>query len=161
MGGYGLVHFVFAHRLMCELAHGKPPTRKHRAAHSCWVPHCVNPRHLSWKTNSEIQRERYRRRPKDRHRGQRRKLTAEQVAKIRALEPSHTQRELSGIFGVRQCTINVILRRKTWITGELRLFGGRGEGPITQQERLERARFYLPHIAAAEFVNGEARSIGR
>jgi hypothetical protein len=42
-------------RVMCALVHGKPPTTKHEAAHSCGKGHkgCVNPRHLSWKTHAE------------------------------------------------------------------------------------------------------------
>lgn len=42
-------------RLMCELAHGAPPTPEHQAAHSCGKGHegCVNPQHLSWKTRKE------------------------------------------------------------------------------------------------------------
>lgn len=50
----------WAHRLMCELAHGEPPTPDHQAAHNCGKGHygCVNPRHLEWKTNSENQLDR-------------------------------------------------------------------------------------------------------
>jgi hypothetical protein len=39
-----------AHRFMCILTHGDPPSPEHQAAHSCGVRHCINPRHLSWKT---------------------------------------------------------------------------------------------------------------
>ena len=42
-----------ANRIMCELAYGPPPTPRHQAAHSCGIRHCINPRHLSWKTQSE------------------------------------------------------------------------------------------------------------
>jgi hypothetical protein len=54
--GYGRMwwngHHARAHRIMCELAHGKPPSRKHEAAHDCGRGRfgCVNPRHLGWKT---------------------------------------------------------------------------------------------------------------
>lgn len=43
------------HRVMCEQAHGHPPTTKHHAAHECGNGHlgCINPRHLAWKTASE------------------------------------------------------------------------------------------------------------
>jgi len=39
-----------AHRFMCRLVHGEPPTSEHHASHSCGIRHCINPRHLSWKT---------------------------------------------------------------------------------------------------------------
>jgi len=55
-GQFGFKGKIYrAHRFMCELVHGKPPSRKHHAAHSCGKGHlgCVNPRHLSWKTQSE------------------------------------------------------------------------------------------------------------
>jgi hypothetical protein len=44
-----------ATRIICEAVHGKPPTKKHEAAHSCGKGHlgCVNQRHLSWKTSEE------------------------------------------------------------------------------------------------------------
>lgn len=50
----------WAHRLMLVLAKGEPPTPKHEAGHDCCNGHlgCVNPRHLSWKTRSENQKER-------------------------------------------------------------------------------------------------------
>lgn len=42
-------------RLVCEHAHGKPPTPKHEAAHSCGKGHegCVSKRHLRWATHAE------------------------------------------------------------------------------------------------------------
>jgi len=47
LGYFGKV--VKAHRLMCILAHGEPPTPEHHAAHSCGRGHlgCVHPGHLS------------------------------------------------------------------------------------------------------------------
>ena len=57
--GYGSVTFrgvsTAAHRVMCILAHGEPPTSKHAAAHSCGMGHegCVNPKHLRWATSKE------------------------------------------------------------------------------------------------------------
>lgn len=62
--GRGILGYLgknyWAHRLMCEMAHGAPPTPKHQAAHNCGKGHygCVNPRHLEWKTNSENQLDR-------------------------------------------------------------------------------------------------------
>jgi hypothetical protein len=44
-------------RLVCEEAHGLPPTSKHQAAHNtpngCVGSMCVNPQHLRWATGSE------------------------------------------------------------------------------------------------------------
>ncbi len=82
--GYGMVTFrgkqIYAHRAMCMLVHGEPPTPSHQAAHSCGrgADGCVNPHHLSWKTPSENQNDRtdMRNRPK-------RKLTAEAADDIR------------------------------------------------------------------------------
>lgn len=62
--GYGRVGYKgklwTTQRLMCLLAHGEPPTPNHIAAHSCGNGHlaCCNPRHLSWKTQSENQHDR-------------------------------------------------------------------------------------------------------
>lgn len=50
-----------AHRYICSLVNGEPPTSKHEAAHSCGNGHlgCVNPNHLRWATTLENQRERW------------------------------------------------------------------------------------------------------
>ncbi len=58
-GRYGAVFFDGrvrgAHRVMCELKHGKPPSPGHLAAHSCGNGRdgCVNPKHLRWATITE------------------------------------------------------------------------------------------------------------
>ena len=54
-GKFGYMGKIYAaHRFMCEMVHGAPPTPEHHAAHSCHRGHfgCVNPNHLSWKTPS-------------------------------------------------------------------------------------------------------------
>lgn len=38
------------HRVICQLAHGDPPSPDHQAAHNCGVRLCINPRHLRWST---------------------------------------------------------------------------------------------------------------
>jgi hypothetical protein len=43
---------VGVHILACERAHGPRPEGT-EVAHSCHVPDCINPRHLSWKTHAE------------------------------------------------------------------------------------------------------------
>jgi hypothetical protein len=51
-----------AHRAMCRLVHGDPPSPAHQAAHSCHNGRrgCVHPQHLSWKTDKENREERRR-----------------------------------------------------------------------------------------------------
>lgn len=57
--GYGRASLhgrsVDAHRLVCMLAHGEPPSDRHHAAHICGKGRegCVNPSHLRWATPKE------------------------------------------------------------------------------------------------------------
>lgn len=55
--GYGQINLdgrrQLAHRVVCEQAHGQPPSEKHEAAHSCGKRLCINPRHLRWATKPE------------------------------------------------------------------------------------------------------------
>jgi hypothetical protein len=93
----------WAHRLMCILAHGEPPTPKHQAAHECGKGHygCVNPRHLSWKTNSENQLDRAKNGNALRSRtGPSSALTQHQIDTIRSLKGRKTQMEIARMFGV-------------------------------------------------------------
>lgn len=100
----------WAHRLMCELAHGKPPTRQHQAAHNCGKGHkgCVNPRHLSWKTNSENQLDRAV------HgtvlRSFKQKFTPEKVAELRSLRGEMTQMALAERFDCSLGTVQYYLK---------------------------------------------------
>lgn len=108
---------LLAHREMCRLVHGEPPTAKHQASHSCGNGHlgCVNPRHLSWATNSQNQMDRRRHGTMQRNpTGKKGKLTAEQVTRIKALKGKKTQLELAEMFGVKYGTIGSIHRGETW-----------------------------------------------
>jgi hypothetical protein len=107
----------YAHRYMCELVHGAPPTERHQAAHSCGNGHkgCVNPRHLSWKTPSENQLD-----CKD-HGTQAKNpygnhgvLTHDKAATIRSLKGIKLQRELADEYGVSESTISDIWLGRTW-----------------------------------------------
>lgn len=93
----------WAHRLMCILAHGEPPTPKHQAAHNCGNGHhaCCNPRHLEWKTNQENSVDR------SEHGnainawwGNKGKLSVEQVARLKSLKGKQTQVSTAREFGV-------------------------------------------------------------
>lgn len=119
--GYGCVTYNgrrrSASRVMCEVAHGPPPTPAHEAAHSCGKGHeaCMNPGHLSWKTHSGNQM--------DRHdhgtacAGDEQwmsKLTTADVLVIRAARGRETQQSLANRFGVYQQHISLIQRGMRW-----------------------------------------------
>jgi hypothetical protein len=99
-------------RLLCEYRNGPPPTPKHQAAHSCGRGHdgCCNQNHLSWKTNSENQLERFQ------HSGpaRRSKLTPLQVDEIRALKDRAKLFDVAKQFGVSEVNIRSIWSGKLW-----------------------------------------------
>ena len=107
-----------ASRVMCELAHGEPPTPKHESAHSCGKGHlaCVNPSHLRWATDQENHDDMYghgtvlkgAKNPSA-------KLTAEQVEIIiTRLAKGDLGKDIAEEFGVHKATISDIKLRKTW-----------------------------------------------
>ena len=111
--GYGQVSYggkvSKAHRVMCILAHGFPPTLKHQASHSCGNGHlgCVNPRHLSWQTNSQNQLDRRRHGTTQRDVGLNpRKLSKKSIAEIKALRGITPTLELARRYGVVHGTID-------------------------------------------------------
>jgi len=119
--GYGILttatkgdsHYV--HRLVCEAAHGAPPTQKHEAAHSCGTPPCVAKNHLSWKTREGNQADRLLH--GTHNRGEKHnmvKLKEAQVIEIRALKGLETQRSIAKRYGVTFQTISVIQSGRIW-----------------------------------------------
>lgn len=97
-----------AHRYICTLVYGEPPTPEHHAAHSCGRGHdgCVSPNHLRWATPSENFKE-----------GQkhlRRKLTVDQVIEIRGLKGLERVQDTAERFGVTECNIRKIQAGKLW-----------------------------------------------
>jgi hypothetical protein len=113
-----------AHRVMCFMAHGAPPTPQHQASHSCGKGHegCVNPAHLSWKTASENQRDR-RRHGTAGHQNKHFKLTSEAAAEILALRGKETVTSLAKRFNVHRSTINQIHAGKIYKGGKRALRG--------------------------------------
>lgn len=110
---------TYVHRVICKQVHGDPPTPKHHAAHSCGrgAEGCVNPRHLSWKTNSENQLDR------KEPRRSRTKLTPDQVAEIRSLKDLERVADTALRFGVTEINIRQIQSGKIWRhTKETRVF---------------------------------------
>jgi hypothetical protein len=119
--GYAIASFEgvnsSAHRAMCKIAHGPPPTAKHEAAHSCGKGHlgCVNPGHLSWKTSAENKADMIAHGTAlmgERH-GMAR-LTEADVRAIWDAKGSVSQAALARLYGVTPTTINNIYRRVIW-----------------------------------------------
>jgi hypothetical protein len=111
----------YAHRYMCVLIHGEPPSDKHQASHSCGRGHekCVNPRHISWKTPSGNQLDRRSHGTTKRNRyGPTGRLTIFQAEEIRRLRPHKTQDELANMFGTSRGNVQFILSGKTKRAGQ-------------------------------------------
>ncbi len=114
--GYGKVSFRFdgklvirkAHRVVWAMIHGRQPPQQ--VLHTCDNRSCVNPWHLFSGTHHENMTDKC-------NKGrQHRKLAEQQVANIRVLIGSMSQREIAELFGVNQKTISDINRRKNWKT---------------------------------------------
>lgn len=106
-----------AHRMMCEIVHGPPPTPAHQAIHSCGNGHlaCINPNHIDWGTPKQNKADELAH--GTRNRGEARwsaKLTEEQVRQIRRMKGTMLPREIADIFGVSRRQISGILNRQTW-----------------------------------------------
>ena len=110
----------YAHRYMCKLVNGPPPTDQHQSAHSCGRGEdaCVHPLHVFWKTPSENQLDK-RIHGTTNANGGRLKLTPEDVARIRSLKGQVTQDQMAKMFGVSRRNIGAVLQRRSWPTGEL------------------------------------------
>jgi hypothetical protein len=101
-GGYGKWGGNGAHRVMYERLVGPVPHGL-QLDHLCRNRACVNPEHLEPVTAKENQR-----------RGSRARLTAEDVAAIRGLAGTMTQRAIAKRFGVGQDHVSRIIARKVW-----------------------------------------------
>lgn len=108
---------IGAHRFVCMKVHGKPPTRKHQAAHLCSNSLCLNPRHLRWATRKENEADKIAAGRTNRgSRNGRSKLTEAQVQEIRRLrvEQELTHQALAERFNCSRRMIGFILRGSHW-----------------------------------------------
>lgn len=106
-----------AHRVVCEEAHGQPPTPKHEAAHSCGkgASGCVTKGHLSWKTRAGNQADRLTHGTSNRgERSGKARLTEAEVLEIYSLKGVVSQGKLGRRFGVSPDTICSIHIGRTW-----------------------------------------------
>ena len=110
--GYGRVRIgkrtMPVYRLMCLTVHGNPPPNKTHATHICGNPLCVAPLHLRWNN------ERGNMQDKKQHGTYGFKLTWDDVAKIRAMKGTATQREIAAQFGISQPAVCHILTGEAW-----------------------------------------------
>ncbi|RVG88665.1 hypothetical protein CN177_13530 [Sinorhizobium meliloti] len=106
-----------AYRLVCELAHGAPPSPEYEATHNCGRGNrgCVHPGHLEWKTHKENMAD------KILHgthiRGERcgtSKLTESQAREVLRLKGSKPQREIAAEFGISRAAVGYIHRGARW-----------------------------------------------
>lgn len=116
---------ILAHRFMCLLAYGEPPTPKHESAHNCGNGHegCLNPKHLRWATMAENKADELLH--GTRNRGERNgqsKLTAMQVREILALAGTLSKAKIARRYGVSEGAIREILahRNWTWVHADMR-----------------------------------------
>lgn len=162
--GYGQVavkrRVTRASRVMCALVHGPAPSPRHHAAHSCGRGQdgCFNPDHVSWKTPTENQQDSVQHGTAKKPGGPRRKLTDAQVAEIRALKGTKTQRELGKLFGVCWETIGQIQR------GRERPDRPRRHGyyiPEDQRESYVRRAKMLRASGVSHYHIGEALGVSK
>lgn len=121
VNGYGVIFISGkrsgAHRVVCEMKHGSPPSEVHQAAHRCGMGHfgCVNPSHVSWKTRSENEQDKADHGTKaNGSRNGASKLSDNEVKKIRQFYGSKSRLDLSRMFGVSEWTIGQIQKGHSW-----------------------------------------------
>lgn len=108
---------VLAHRFVCAIAHGTPPTPEHEASHSCGLGHegCVNPRHLRWDTRSGNMSDKVAHGTHRRgSRSYNSKLNEESVREIRRLSGSVPYREIGERFGISTNVARLVAIGERW-----------------------------------------------
>jgi HNH endonuclease len=120
--GYGLIRDGLrhkrAHRMAWEMVNGPTPEGM-VILHSCDVPSCVNPHHLTAGTQADNLKDmRAKGRGKTPNvRGERQgsaKLTADDVREIRRMQGRASSTEVAARFNVHDSNVRLIWRRKGW-----------------------------------------------
>lgn len=119
--GYGRVHvegaMQLAHRVVCEIAHGAPPSSAHHAAHLCGSHGCINKHHLRWLTKSQNEADKVAHGLSNRgERAPTAKLNRDQVRAIRMAYDAgqESTADIGTQFGVSQNTVSQIGLRNKW-----------------------------------------------
>lgn len=121
--GYGQVQIkgktYKAHRLVCMFYNPTVDPTGLDTIHSCDVPACVNPKHLSFGTRAKNVKEAYDRglmKPRRGADNSEAKLTWEQAEEIRKLRKEGLEHlELAKKYGVSRATVGRIVRNESWI----------------------------------------------
>lgn len=108
---------VMAARVMCEMAHGKPPSPDHEAAHSCGKGNegCINPSHLRWATPVENKADMIEH--GTRIRGEKHwnaRLTEGAVLAIREFAHTMSKPAIASMFDIETYDVTRILRGDRW-----------------------------------------------
>ena len=120
--GYGVIYIDGkqrqAHREICRIAHGDPPSDDYQSAHSCGKGHegCVNQRHLRWATAAENQADRVKHGTSSRGSGNGCSILNEgQVYAIRdRIYAGEKQSDIAADFGVSKSTVHLIKTGRNW-----------------------------------------------
>jgi hypothetical protein len=119
--GYGSMRFhgttQLAHRVICELAHGSPPSPLSQSAHSCGKGHegCVNPTHLRWDSRAGNFSDKIKHGTDSRgEKSSLAKITNDDVIRIRSLRGKMSQSAIGAEYGLTQPTISKIQSGKRW-----------------------------------------------
>lgn len=108
---------IRAHQYSWQIYTGRPVPLGLCVLHKCDHPYCVNPFHLFLGNNQDNTKDKVekKRQSKGEKHG-RSKITEKQVKKIRELfaNKTHSQGQLSKIYGLSQSTISAIILKKIW-----------------------------------------------
>lgn len=106
----------YASRVMCQLAHGDPPTPQHEAAHECGNGHlrCMNPKHLKWKTKADNVLDTVKHGTHPQRRVTRSLLTYEQAEEIRALKGKEKLYVVAQRYGISNSAVDHIWKGRTY-----------------------------------------------
>lgn len=108
---------IGAHRYVCMLTHGQPPTEDSVAAHSCGKGQlgCVNPHHLRWATQQENMQDAISHGtfPRGEQSGKA-KITEDQARFIIRSKGKVTQERLARMFGISRTNVRYIQCGITW-----------------------------------------------